>query len=525
MFGGPLKFGTAGLRARMGPGESQMNTSVIARATWGLGRWLLERDSKTVVVCFDARKQSEVFARVTAEVLSAQGLSAYLSARPLPTPVLAYAVTHLAADAGVMVTASHNPRDDNGYKVYLGDGCQIAPPVDVEIANLIEQAPGANQIPRNSTFIQSWPEEIWRGYVQSAAHFLRHASRGDSMTSDSQADWVYTPMHGVGAETLLKVITELSWPEPRLVSVQAKPDGAFPTLPFPNPEEEGALAEAIKVAQTSSADLIIANDPDADRCAVMVRRDEVWRQLNGDEVGAVLAKKIIEMSTTASRPEADQVLATTLVSSTLLSKMALANGFSTKTTLTGFKWIGRIQGLVYGYEEALGYCVDPSKVKDKDGITAALLVLQVHHEAKSRNKDLLDALDEIYTQYGLHFTDSKSIRFHNTNEVLEVVASIAYNPPTEVASLQVCDFVDLTRGWRDLPPTSGVLFHLGEEVRVRGEQVRVVIRPSGTEPKIKTYLEIIYPPNSTSLTREKSEANELANRVHSALKESVLCPR
>lgn len=517
MFSGPLKFGTAGLRARMGAGESQMNTSVIARATWGLGRWLLNSDSKSVAVCYDARHQSDTFAQIAAEVFSAQGLTTYLAPQPLPTPVLAYAVPELKADAGVMITASHNPRNDNGYKVYLSDGCQIAPPVDSEIAALIASAPAANQVARDAELIRSWPKDIWRNYINGAADFLRSAAAGDSLTNSASFAWVYTPMHGVGAATLQEVIGQVSWPTPIVVASQLAPDGEFPTLPFPNPEEEGALDEAIKTADTTGAKLIVANDPDADRCAIAVRRDATWRQLTGDEVGALLAKKIIEVAKHNSVSHAGQVLATTLVSSTLTSKMAQSNGFAAKTTLTGFKWIGRIPGLTYGYEEALGYCVDPARVKDKDGITAALLAVQLHREAAESGKDLLDVLDEIYSQYGLHFTDTQSLRFTTVNEATEAIAKISLNPPNEVASLPVHGFTDLTRGLHDLPPTAGVLFYLGK-------QVRVIIRPSGTEPKVKTYLELVYPPRLDSLAADKKAAHELAHRVHTALRESLLCP-
>lgn len=517
MFSGPLKFGTAGLRARIGAGESQMNTSVVARATWGLGTWLVNAKAKSVVVCYDARKKSDVFAQVTAEVFSAQGLITYLSPQALPTPVLAYAVPHLGAGAGVMITASHNPRDDNGYKVYLQDGCQIAPPVDSEIAVLIEQAPNANRIARNSSLIRSWPNEVWLSYIKDAAAFITKAQAEDSPETNSAPKWVYTPMHGVGAATLQAVIKEISWPQPLVVKTQATPDGQFPTLPFPNPEEEGALSEAIKTAQTNDVSLIVANDPDADRCAIAVRRGETWRQLTGDEVGALLAQKIIEISEESSGSSPAKVLATTLVSSTLTSKMAASHDFTTATTLTGFKWIGRIPGLVYGYEEALGYCGDPVNVKDKDGITAALLAIQINSEAFATGKDLIDLLDEIYLQYGLHYTSTRSTRFESVDQATEIIASLALNPPKVVASLPVRDFTDLTRGWHHLPPTSGVLFYLGESVRV-------IIRPSGTEPKVKTYLEVVYPPRQASLTADKAAAAELSDRVHAALRESMSCP-
>lgn len=519
MFSGALKFGTAGLRARMGAGESQMNTSVIARATWGLGQWLLNSNSKSVVICYDARQQSDTFAQVSAEVLSAQGLMTYLSPQALPTPVLAYAVAQLEADAGVMITASHNPRGDNGYKVYLGDGCQIAPPVDSEIAALIATAPGANQIARDAECIRPWPPEIWHNYIKGAADFLRIAAASNTPTNGTSLTWVYTPMHGVGAATLREVVEQLAWPRPTLVESQLAPDGEFPTLPFPNPEEEGALDQAIETADAVGANLIVANDPDADRCAIAVRRGSNWHQLTGDEVGALLAERIIAVAKKNSLSNSAHVLATTLVSSTLTNKMAESNGFKAKTTLTGFKWIGRIPGLIYGYEEALGYCVDPAKVKDKDGITAALLAVQLHREAAESGQDLLDVLDDIYSKYGLHFTDTQSLRFPTLNEASEIIARISLNPPDVVASLPVHGFTDLTRGFHDLPPTAGVLFYLGE-------QVRVIIRPSGTEPKIKTYLELVYPPRGQrdALTADKVAAHQLANQVHTALRESLLCP-
>lgn len=502
MFKGRLAFGTAGLRAQMGAGESQMNTSVIAQASWGFGSWLKERNMNSVVIGFDARINSERFAQVAAEVFGALGLSVRLSAEPVATPVLSFAIRHLRADAGVMITASHNPRHDNGYKVYLGDGCQIAPPVDSQIADLIALAPPPNQIPLTQAGKEFWSTDVITAYVARAKQLIGSA-KGDFR-------WVYTPMHGVGKKFLLLAISGSGLPKPELVASQSEPDGSFPRLPYPNPEEPGALTDAIATADAIDAHLIVANDPDADRCAVAVKSKDQWHQLTGDQVGALLAWWL------ARDRRSGGVFASTLVSSVLTAAIAERNGYRHQTTLTGFKWIGRIPDLIFGYEEALGYCADPSYVKDKDGITAAIELLKLQSYLEAQGKDLLHQLDEIYLVYGLHYTETRSTRLPSATDSNAAIDQLIESPPAMIDGFTVTDFQDLSQGVDGLPPTNGVRLFLDE-------RIRVILRPSGTEAKLKTYLEIITQSDPSSLERDKLAAKATAERVHDALRDLVLC--
>ncbi len=515
MFSGPLRFGTAGLRALMGAGESRMNSSVVARASWGLAQWLIENQGQSIVVGFDARKNSHKFARVCAEVFAGAGLKVQLASAPTPTPVLAFGVLHQRADAGVMVTASHNPRNDNGYKIYLGDGCQIAPPVDLQIAAHIDLAPPANLIARNSETINSWPTSLTEAYCSAAAAVVRPPNF--SVPTSSTHSWVYTPMHGVGFQTLQTVLRLARMPDPIVVAAQVHPDGEFPTLAFPNPEESGALDLAFKAAEESQADLVIANDPDADRCAVALATTSGWHQFTGDEIGALLAWWQINVRRLSPGLPTNPAMATTLVSSKLIGEIAKQHGYQFVTTLTGFKWISRVEGLVFGYEEALGYCVDPTNVKDKDGITAAVAILDLYEFARSQDRSLIDLLDEIYISHGLHFTQTRSTRLTDANQASEIVTSLAVDSPSQIGRFTVTGLEDLARGVDGLPPTTGVRFFLTDNARV-------IIRPSGTESKVKTYLEIITPTTRGRLVADKAQSRELAEEIFQALAESVLCP-
>jgi len=509
MFSGPLRFGTAGLRAPIGAGESRMNTSVVARASWGFAAWLKGRGATTIAVGFDARRNSLEFAQVASEVFSAAGLEVYQANGPAPTPVLAFGVRHLEVDAGVMITASHNPRKDNGYKVYLEDGSQIAPPIDSQISALIEQAPTARQIARDVSRVVPWPSDLFDSYVRKAAEL--------ASDQDISCTWVYTPMHGVGYHTLQAVVATAGFPQPIVVPEQIEPDPAFPTLEFPNPEESGALNMAYETANRAGAELIIANDPDADRCAVAVPTSQGWCQLTGDEVGALLAWWVINVRQRGSSRTRDNVLASTIVSSTLSRAIALSEGYGFEQTLTGFKWISRVKNLVYGYEEALGYCVDPENVRDKDGITAAIAIISLHLFTKRQNTSLSDLLDDIFVTHGLHFTDNRSTRFTDTDASMKLIADISLTAPTHIGRFQVSHFEDLAHGVDGLPPTAGVRFFLDGSTRL-------ILRPSGTEAKIKAYLEIILPTSRSSLARDKVRAKTLANEIHQALTEFVLCP-
>ncbi|WP_306317740.1 MULTISPECIES: phospho-sugar mutase [unclassified Streptomyces] len=474
-FAGTLQFGTAGLRGELGAGPMRMNRAVVIRAAAGLAAYLKAKGQTDgpVVIGYDARHKSADFARDTAAVMVGAGLRAAVLPRPLPTPVLAFAIRHLGAVAGVEVTASHNPPRDNGYKVYLGDGSQIVPPADAEIAAEIDAVASLNDVPRAESGWETLGDEVLQAYLARTDAVLAEGS-------PRSARAVYTAMHGVGKDTLLAAFARAGFPEPVLVPEQAEPDPDFPTVAFPNPEEPGAmdLSFATARAQAETPDLIIANDPDADRCAVAVRDGDAWRMLRGDEVGALLAAHLVKRGATG-------VLAESIVSSSLLGRIADAASLPYEETLTGFKWIARVEGLRYGYEEALGYCVDPEGVRDKDGITAALLVTELASELKEQGRTLLDALDDLALAHGLHATDQLSVRVEDLSVIADAMRRLREVPPVELAGLAVSRTDDLAEGEGGLPPTDGLRYAL--------DGARVVVRPSGTEPKLKCYLEVVVP--------------------------------
>ncbi|WP_328679736.1 phospho-sugar mutase [Streptomyces sp. NBC_01261] len=472
-FSGTLQFGTAGLRGELGAGPMRMNRAVVIRAAAGLAAYLKQHGATdgTVVIGYDARHKSADFARDTAAVMVGAGLKAAVLPRPLPTPVLAFAIRHLGAIAGVEVTASHNPPRDNGYKVYLGDGSQIVPPADAEIAAEIEAVNSLHDVARPDTGWELLDDAVLDAYLARTDAVLAPASPRTART-------VYTAMHGVGKDVLLAAFARAGFPEPVLVAEQAEPDPDFPTVAFPNPEEPGAMDLAFERARASDPDLIIANDPDADRCAVAVKADGDWRMLRGDEVGSLLAAHLV-------RRGARGTFAESIVSSSLLGRIAEKAGLPYEETLTGFKWIARVEGLRYGYEEALGYCVDPDGVRDKDGITAALLITELASELKAEGRDLLDLLDDLAVEHGLHATDQLSVRVEDLSVIADAMRRLREQPPTALAGLAVTKSEDLSEGTEQLPPTDGLRYTL--------DGARVIVRPSGTEPKLKCYLEVVVP--------------------------------
>ncbi|WP_405685046.1 phospho-sugar mutase [Streptomyces sp. NBC_00057] len=477
-FAGTLQFGTAGLRGELGAGPMRMNRAVVIRAAAGLAAYLKAggQTGGLVVVGYDARYKSADFARDTAAVMTGAGLRAAVLPRPLPTPVLAYAIRHLGAVAGVEVTASHNPPRDNGYKVYLGDGSQIVPPADGEIAAAIAAVGPLDGVARPDNGWETLGDEVLAAYLARTDTVL-------AAGSPRTAQVVYTAMHGVGTSVLTAAFARAGFPEPVLVAEQAEPDPAFPTVAFPNPEEPGAMDLAFATARRTDPDLVIANDPDADRCAVAVPdpADGGWRMLRGDEVGALLAAHLVNRGVTG-------VLAESIVSSSLLGRIAEKAGLGYEETLTGFKWIARVDGLRYGYEEALGYCVDPEGVRDKDGITAALLVAELASVLKEQGRTLLDLLDDIAVEHGLHATDQLSVRVEDLSVIADAMRRLREQPPTALAGLAVTSAEDLSQGTEQLPPTDGLRYHL--------QGARVIVRPSGTEPKLKCYLEVVVPVGS-----------------------------
>nr|WP_255955892.1 phospho-sugar mutase [Streptomyces sp. ODS25] len=477
-----------------------------------------------VVIGYDARHKSADFARDTAAVMTGAGLRAALLPRPLPTPVLAFAIRHLGAVAGVEVTASHNPPRDNGYKVYLGDGAQIVPPTDDEIAAEIAAVRTLADVPRPEGGWDVLGEEVVEAYLDRACTVLAEGS-------PRTARVVHTALHGVGTQTLLAAFDRAGFPPPVVVPEQAEPDPDFPTVAFPNPEEPGAMdlafataaAATREAAQSTGAgtaadartggaspgapDLIIANDPDADRCAVAVPDPSTasgWRMLRGDEVGALLAAHLVRRGVAHEAPDtgAGPVFAASIVSSALLGRIAEAAGVSHAETLTGFKWLSRVPGLRYGYEEALGYCVDPAGVRDKDGITAALLVTELASRLKEENRTLLDLLDDLAVEHGLHATDQLSARVSDLAVIEDAMRRLREHPPTALAGLPVTKAEDLSAGTATLPPTDGLRYTLEGAHRAR-----VIVRPSGTEPKIKCYLEIVLPvPSPAGLPEARAAA-------------------
>ncbi|MFC9943598.1 phospho-sugar mutase [Streptomyces pratensis] len=478
-FAGTLQFGTAGLRGEIGAGPMRMNRSVVIRAAAGLAAYLKAQGQSggLVVIGYDARYRSADFARDTAAVMTGAGLRAAVLPRPLPTPVLAYAIRHLGAVAGVEVTASHNPPRDNGYKVYLGDGSQIVPPADVEIAAAIAAVGPLDGVPRPESGWEVLGDEVLAAYLERTDAVLSPGSPRTART-------VYTAMHGVGTSVLTAAFARAGFPGPVLVAEQADPDPAFPTVAFPNPEEPGAMDLAFATARRARPDIVIANDPDADRCAVAVPDASAgggWRMLRGDEVGALLAAHLVDRGVTG-------VFAESIVSSSLLGRIAGKAGLGHEETLTGFKWIARVDGLRYGYEEALGYCVDPNGVRDKDGITAALLIAELASVLKEKGRTLLDLLDDLALEHGLHATDQLSVRVEDLTVIADAMRRLRETPPVSLAGLPVTSAEDLSRGTAALPPTDGLRYHL--------TGARVIVRPSGTEPKLKCYLEVVVPVGS-----------------------------
>ncbi|MDH6586890.1 phosphomannomutase [Streptomyces sp. SAI-133] len=493
-FSGTLQFGTAGLRGELGAGPMRMNRAVVIRAAAGLAAYLKKHGSTDglVVIGYDARHKSEDFAKDTAAVMTGAGLKAAVLPRPLPTPVLAYAIRHLGAVAGVEVTASHNPPRDNGYKVYLGDGSQIVPPADAEIAAEIAAIASLHDVPRPDAGWQTLDDSVLDAYLARTDAVLAENSARTART-------VYTAMHGVGKDTLLAAFARAGFPAPEVVAEQAEPDPEFPTVAFPNPEEPGAMDLAFAKARETDPDLIIANDPDADRCAVAVKDDGSWRMLRGDEVGSLLAAHLVARG-------ARGTFAESIVSSSLLGRIAEKAGLPYEETLTGFKWIARVEGLRYGYEEALGYCVDPEGVRDKDGITAALLITELASELKEQNRTLPDLLDDLAVTHGLHATDQLSVRVEDLSVIARAMKQLREHPPTELAGLAITRAEDLTQGTDRLPPTDGLRYTL--------DGARVVVRPSGTEPKLKCYLEVVVPvATHAGLPAARTRATELLTAI------------
>ena len=495
LFSGFLQFGTAGLRGPIGAGPSCMNRAVVGRAAAGIAAYMTKRGMKSVVIGRDARYGSEDYTQESAEILSGAGMDVYILPRPLPTPVLAFATSHLKCDVGIMVTASHNPPQDNGYKVYIGpeaDGIeyassQIINPTDGFIAADITAVTSLKSLPRG----KKWTilgEEVISEYI---ARTVKLAPRpGDIKV-------VYTAMHGVGTETVQRVFNHAGFATLILVDEQCTPDPDFPTVAFPNPEEPGAIDLALAKARDFGADLVIANDPDADRCAAAINDPKVgWRMLRGDELGVIFGEWI-------ARTQPKGTMGNSIVSSSALRKIAAHYNVDFKEVLTGFKWLAKIEDLAYGYEEAIGYAVDSETVNDKDGVSAAIFLTQIAMDLKRDGLTLANLLDEVWDRHGFHGTEQISIRVADMSAITRLLAGLRQNPPAEIAGRKVDSIDDLAAPKDGLPPTDGLRIWLSGGIRM-------IVRPSGTEAKMKCYIEVI--------TKTSEESTALLNELREPLK-------
>ena len=494
-FNGFLQFGTAGLRGPVGPGPSSMNRAVVGRTSAGIAAYMKSRGMKSVVVGQDARHGSEEFTYETASIMSGAGMDVYLLPRPLPTPVLAFATQYLKCDIGIMVTASHNPPQDNGYKVYVGPtadginyaGSQIISPTDQFMADEIASVTSLKSQPRGKNW-STVGEDVITEYV------LRTAKRAPR---PGDLKIVYTAMHGVGTETVQRVFNHAGFATLILVDEQCAPDPDFPTVAFPNPEEPGAIDLAIKKARDFGAELVIANDPDADRCAAAINDPKVgWRMLRGDELGIIFGEWI-------ARTKPTGVFGNSIVSSSALRKISAHYGIDFQEVLTGFKWLAKIEDLAFGYEEAIGYAVDSENVNDKDGISAAIFLAQIAMDLKREGLTLSDLLDEVWQRHGFHGTEQISIRVSDIAAITALLEGLRQNPPLEIAGIAVQSIDDLAAPKDGLPPTDGLRIWLAGGIRI-------IVRPSGTEAKLKCYIEVI--------TKDAKESEILLNSLRDPLK-------
>jgi phosphomannomutase len=495
-FSGFLQFGTAGLRGPIGPGPSCMNRAVVGRAAAGIAAYMKKRGMNSVVIGRDARYGSEDYTFETAEIMTGAGMKVLILPRPLPTPVLAFATSHFKCAIGIMVTASHNPPQDNGYKVYIGpvaDGInyaasQIINPTDGFIAAEIAAISSLKSQPKGSEWTILGDEVV--------DEYIKRTSALAPRPSDIKV--VYTAMHGVGTETVKQVFAQAGFHNLITVDQQCTPDPDFPTVAFPNPEEPGAIDLALAKAREVSADLVIANDPDADRCAAAINDHLVgWRMLRGDEIGVILGEWI-------ARTHPEGTFGNSIVSSSALRKICAHYGVKFQEVLTGFKWLAKIEDLAFGYEEAIGYSVDSRTVNDKDGISAAIFLAQIATDLARDGLTLSDLLNEVWSRHGFHGTEQISIRVSDMSSIARLLNSLRQSPPREIAGRAVKSIDDLAAPQDGLPPTDGVRIWLDGDIRV-------IVRPSGTEAKMKCYIEVV--------TATSEESQKLLDEIRGPLKE------
>lgn len=511
-FTGRLEFGTAGIRGALGAGPQRMNR-VLARATAAaVGRCLLAgHEAPTVVIGFDARRQSDAFAADAARVLAGLGVRSLLLPEPLPTPVLAHTLLRSDAEAGIMVTASHNPRPDNGIKVYWSDAAQIVPPVDTDIsAQLDAILDGA--LPTDDDLTDEDHPLLDRGSAGDVEAYVAAAAGLSDVDAPHDLTIAYTPLHGVGRNVLVDTLTLAGFAPPHVVAEQAEPDGSFPTVEFPNPEVPGALDLALALADDVDADLVLANDPDADRLAVAIPAGDGWRPLTGDEIGGLLAEHVL-----AGGSGDDRLVATTVVSSRLLAAQAAHHGVRYADTLTGFKWIVRpaladpSARMVFGYEEALGYLVGDLTL-DKDGITAAVAFADLAAAAKAAGRTVLDLLHDLWRRHGAHRTALRTLRLEGpdgTRHLAELLDGLRADPPTEVAGRAVVAVADHLQPGTGLPPADLLALDL--------DGGRLLLRPSGTEPLLKAYAEVVVPVGDDPADAEATGDTAVAALADAAL--------
>lgn len=507
-FTNSLVFGTAGIRGVRGAGPMRMNRVMVRIVATAIAQELLSDNQgdepPLVVVGYDARHKSQIFAQDSVRVLAAYGVRSLILPRPTPTPVLAYTSLSKKAKAGIMVTASHNPAEDSGYKVYWEDGAQIANPIDTKIAQRIDF-----KNPPTEELLADYEDEIiLKGNDELIKTYVDFASSSVSYESKREIKQVYTPLHGVGKEVFLDVFEKAGFESPILVESQAEPDPDFPTVSFPNPEEEGALDFAVELAVEKNADLVIANDPDADRMAVVVRHGDEWCRLNGNEIGVLLAEQILSKG-----QGEDRLVVTTVVSSRLLSKIAEFHKVKYAETLTGFKWIVRpgiedkSSRFVFGYEEALGFALGDS-VRDKDGITSALVFAELASELKTQGKTVIDLLEELWNRHGVHKTALFTKRLDPaTNISADFMSSWRSSPPEKIGEFAVIESIDLLSPESELPATDALVLNI-----LNG---RIVIRPSGTEPMVKVYVEVTESViNDDIRSAERSADHKIEDLLH-----------
>lgn len=498
-----LEFGTAGLRGALGAGPNRMNRAVVMRTAAGIAGWLGDTGAH-VVIGHDARHRSADFARDSAAVLTGAGHRVSVLPEALPTPVLAFAVRDLRADAGIMVTASHNPPEDNGYKVYVGGtgddaGTQIVSPTDGEISSAIDTVGPVGELPLGEGWTVLGPEMVER-YLKAITAIVPAGPRELAVA--------YTPLHGVGGRVLVEAMERAGFSRPRVVTEQFAPDPDFPTVMFPNPEEPGAMDRALAMGEAEGADVVLANDPDADRLAVAVPG---YGLLTGNEIGALLAEYVLEHTT------GERVVATTIVSSSLLGEIASEHGVHYEETLTGFKWLARAgapgQRRVFSYEEAIGYCLGSDTgrpVADKDGIGAALVLAALAARARRDERTLVDLLDDQARRHGLYLSGQLSVRVEDLSLLDTAMRRLRAEPPSALGPFRVEGIDDFVGGHASLPPTNALRLRLED----RG---RVTLRPSGTEPKLKAYIEVVLDVTDDDVSAVRARGTSLLAELVSAV--------